>query len=305
MPASQAARRDPSLPPRFAAPTVVVAAPSVGEGVRARVEKGGAVRALGFAFAASVVHRLRRGECALLAINLSLIVWHGDALDAHGLAQALVSVLAILVMYAFNDLHDAPLDWHNPKKDRAVIRAWMDHRRAGVIATFGLKLVTLAFAWATLGAGPTLAAAAVMTVNVVYSTRLKGVPVGDILAVFVWGSLYAAIVDASVPIVFLVGVMTGICHLFQALDDRAPDAASGITTTAVRSATLSRNVLVVLTAVLFGSLHGFFGLAAACTACVPLALYFAVADAGVGWLLTKAYFAVVWLALFGTTRAAG
>lgn len=305
MPASQAARRDSSLPPRFVTPTVVVSAPSVGEGVRLRNADGGALRALGFAVAASVVHRLRRGECALLAINLSLIAWHGDALAAHGVAQALVSLLAILVMYAFNDLHDAPVDWQNPKKDRAVVRAWMEHRGAGVVATFALKLATLALAWASLGTGPTLAVAAVMTVNVLYSTLLKGVPVADIAAVWVWGALYAAIVDASVPIAFLVGVMTGICHLFQALDDRVPDAASGITTTAVRSAALSQNVLIVLTVVLFGALHGFFGLAVACTACVPLALHFAIADAGVGWLLTKAYFAVVWLALLGTNRAAG
>jgi hypothetical protein len=64
-------------------------------------------------------------------------------------------------------------------------------------------------------------------------------------------------------------------------------------------------VLVVLTLVLFASLHGLLGLPAACSAVVPLAVYFAIADAGKGWLLTKGYFAIVWLALLGSTRAVG
>lgn len=305
MPASQAARQDSSLPPRFATPTVLVSGPSVAERPRAYADRESAFRALGWAVAASTVHRIRRGEGALLAINLSLIAWHGEVLALRGVWQAAVSLLAILVMYAFNDLYDAPVDWNNPKKDRALIRTWVEHRRAGVTATFLLKLLTLAVAWANLGAGPTFAAAAVMTVNLVYSTRLKGVPVADIVAVWVWGSLYAAIVEPSFAVVFLVGVMTGICHLFQALDDRAPDAANGIATTAVRSATLSRDVLIALTVVLSGSLYGLLGIAAACTAVVPLAIYFAIADAGIGWLVTKAYFALVWLVLLGTTRAAG
>ncbi|MCC6764610.1 MAG: UbiA family prenyltransferase [Deltaproteobacteria bacterium] len=286
-------------------PTVVASGLSVAPHPRARAERDGALRALTWAVAASTLHRVRRGEGALLAINLSLITWHGDAAAMRGVWQALVSVLAILVMYAFNDLYDAPVDWNNPKKDRALIRAWIEHRRAGVVATLCLKLVTLAIASATLGAGPTVAAAAVMAVNLVYSTRLKGVPVADIVAVWAWGSLYAAIVDPSFAVVFLVGVMTGICHLFQTLDDRAPDAANGIATTAVRSPTLSRSVLAALVLVLFGSLHGLLGVAAACTAVAPLVISAAVADAGAGWLLTKAYFAVVWLAFLGTTRAAG
>ncbi len=305
MPAFQAALRgDPAVPSRRAVPTAVRGA-AVAERARLRSARAGAVRTLTWAVAASTLHRVRRGEGALLAINLSLIAWRGDAATVHGLWQALVSTLAILVMYAFNDLHDAPVDWDNPKKDRVLTRAWIAHRRAGVRATFWLELVTLAIAYATLGAAPTAAAAAVMTVNVVYSTLLKGVPVADILAVWAWGSLYAAIVHPAFALVFLVGVMTGVCHLFQALDDRGPDAANGIATTAVRSPALSRNVLVVLVLVLSGALHGLLGVAAACTAVVPLVIYGAVGDAGAGWLLTKAYFAVVWLALLGSTGAAG
>jgi 4-hydroxybenzoate polyprenyltransferase len=297
MPASGAAKRESSLPPPFATTTTLV--PPL------TASATSVTAALGWAVASSTLHRIRRGEGALLAINLSLIAYHGTTFTVRGGMEALVSVLAILVMYAFNDLYDAPADWNNPKKDRALILTWIEYRYAGVLATFVLKLVTLAIAYVALGPGPATALAAVLVVNVVYSTMLKGVPIADVLAVWVWGSLYAGIVDPSFTVVFLVGLMTGVCHLFQALDDRTPDAANGIQTTAVRSAALSRNVLIALSLLLVGVLQASLGAAAAVTAFVPLAIFFVVRDAGLGWLLTKAYFAVIWLWFLGSTGAAG
>ena len=40
--------------------------------------------------------------------------------------------------------------------------------------------------------------------------------------------------ENPMPLV-LIGLMTAVCHLYQALDDRTADAANAITTTAVRS----------------------------------------------------------------------
>jgi len=296
MPASGALRQDSYAPP--SAVTVIPVATQRGSGV---------LGDLVWAVLASTGHRIRRGEGALLAINLSLVLCElrrdGDLTRA--VLLALVSTVGILVMYAFNDLYDAPDDWNNPKKDHRLIATWLAHRRAGVVATSVLKLATLALACIALGPRPAAMAAAVMVVNVVYSTLLKGVPVADVLAVWVWGAFYAAIVDPSPALVFLVGLMTGICHLFQALGDRAPDAANGIETTAVRSAVLSRNVLIALTVVLAATLAGPLGVVGAASALVPLVVFFVVRDASVGWLLTKGYFAVVWLAVLGYGGAAG
>jgi len=264
----------------------------------------GALGALAWAVLASTVHRLRRGEGALLAVNLSLIVHRGGSLS-RAVAQAVVSGLAILVMYAFNDLYDAPTDWNNPKKDRALIAAYLEHRRQGVVAAALLKLLTLGVAYATLGAAATVAVGGVMIVNVVYSMVLKGVPVVDLAWVWLWGTLYAAIVGASTSLLVLVGLMTAICHLFQALGDRGPDAANGIRTTAVRSAVLSRNVLVVLSLLLFANLQPLIGAALALTAFTPLAIFLLLDDADTGWLLTKAYFGVLWLCLLGVAGAMG
>jgi hypothetical protein len=103
----------------------------------------------------------------------------------------------------------------------------------------------------------------------------------------------------------LVGLMTAVCHLYQTLDDRVPDAANGIITTAVRSAVLSRDVLIALSLLLFVALRPLVGNAWALTAFTPLAIFFACDSPRVGWLLTKAYFGVMWLSVLEITRAAG
>ena len=88
-------------------------------------------------------------------------------------------------------------------------------------------------------------------------------------------------------------------------DDRVPDAANGIRTTAVRSPILAGNVLIVLSLLVFLTLRAPLGAAGALTAFTPLALFFAVRNPGTAWLLTKAYFGVVWLYLLGLPGAAG
>jgi 4-hydroxybenzoate polyprenyltransferase len=289
MPGSQAAERYVPAPP--AADAAPVAVP------RARVA------ALSRAFLASTLHRVRGGEGALLAINLSLVAYAAES-PARALAQTLVSVLAIGLMYAFNDAWDAPSDVRNPKKDATVVATYVEQRHAGIVILL-LKLATVALALALLGPVAATAVAAVMVVNLVYSIWFKGVPVLDVAWCGLWGALYAAIVTTSGAVLVLVGLMTAVCHLFQALDDRGPDAANGIVTTAVRSAALSRNVLVVLSALLFAALQAHVGTAFAATAFTPLALFLTARSPRMAWLLTKAYFAVMWLSVLGVTGAAG
>ena len=260
--------------------------------------------ALLWAGVASTLHRVRRGEGALPAVNFSLIAYLGSD-QPNALASAVISILAIGLMYAFNDLYDAPTDSNNPKKDRALIATYLEHRLASALAIVAGKLLTLAFAFATLDPRAVVALAGTMAVNVVYSMALKGVPIVDVAWCGLWGALYASIVSATPALWVLVGFMTAICHLYQALDDRAADAANAITTTAVRSRTLSTAVLAALSVLLFEALRTPFGDAWAASAFAPLAIYFVCGNARTGWLLTKAYFAVMWLSVLGLTRATG
>jgi 4-hydroxybenzoate polyprenyltransferase len=282
-------------PQSLAAPPAVLGAPTV---------LAGTVAAIAWAGAASTLHRLRRGEGALLAINLSLVAYLGTG-HPDGLASALVSVLAIGLMYAFNDLYDAPTDANNPKKDRSLIATYLEHRGTSALAIIGLTAGSIAFAGAMLGPRASIAVAGAMVANVVYSMALKGVPVIDVVWCGLWGALYAAIVTASPFVLVLVALMTAVCHLYQALDDRVADAANAIVTTAVRSRTLARNVLVVLCACLFVTLRAPLGGAWGLTAFAPLGLFWACRDPRAGWLLTKLYFGIVWLYVLEMSRAAG
>jgi 4-hydroxybenzoate polyprenyltransferase len=264
----------------------------------------GTLAAIAWAGAASTLYRIRRGEGALLAINFSLVAYLGTG-HQDGFASALVSVLAIGVMYAFNDLYDAPTDANNPKKDRALIATYLEHRRTCALAILAITVGSIAFAGAMLGARACLAVTAAMIANVVYSMALKGMSVVDVAWCGLWGALYATIVTSSPWLLVLVALMTAVCHLYQALDDRAADAANAIVTTAVRSVTLSRDVLVVLCALLFVVLRVPLGSVWALTAFVPLGLFWACRDPRAGWLLTKLYFGIVWLYVLGLARAAG
>jgi 4-hydroxybenzoate polyprenyltransferase len=257
-----------------------------------------------WAAVASTARRVRRGEGALLVVNLSIVAWLG-APGARGLAAGLVSVLALGLMYALNDLCDAPDDLHNPKKDRALVEAYLAHRRLGLRALVVGKLLTVAFAFAALGPRVGFAVSGVMVVNAVYSTVLKGVPVLDVVWCGLWGALYAALVTTSPRLIGFVGLMTAICHLYQTLDDRVSDAANGITTTAVRSSVLSGALLAFLSALVVVALRGSFGSAWALTGAAPLVFYAVAGTPFAGWILTKIYFGVVWLALLELARAAG
>lgn len=261
-----------------------------------------AARDLLWAVTASTAHRVRRGEGALLAINLSLVATQATD-GSRALGAAVVSLFSIAAMYALNDLWDAPTDANNPKKDRALIAVYLARRGPALWAIVGLTTLTLLLAATLLGPAATFAVAATMLVNLVYSAALKGVPVLDVAWCGVWGASYAAITGAPPVLLLVVGLMTAVCHLYQALDDRDADAANAITTTAVRSAALSWALLAVLSACLAAALRAPLGAAVASTAFAPLAVHALVPSARVGWLVTKAYFGVVWLCLLGLAHA--
>jgi len=259
--------------------------------------------AVTWALAASTVNRIRRGEGALLAVNASLIV-HAGLPPALAIASMLISLATIGAMYALNDLYDAPLDANNPKKDRRLVSIYVTHRRASSVALVVAKGATIVLSFAWLGPTPTAAVAGAMLVNLVYSTVLKGVPVIDVAWCGVWGAVYAAIVTTSPLLLVVVALMTAVCHLYQALGDRVSDAANAITTTAVRSVSLSRNVFAVLSLLTYAALRNPLGDAWAATAFVPLGIFFVVPTAHAGWVLTKAYFGVIWLVLLQAVHAA-
>ena len=257
---------------------------------------------IAWAMAASTFHRFWLGEGVLIAINVSILLYRGVG-PAELIAGTIVSVLTLGVMYAFNDAYDAVADQHNPKKDQRQVSAYIDYRATSYRILFAAKVVTVVLAWLLLGPISAAATATVLAVNFIYSTALKGVPIVDVAWCGIWGAAFAAIVLAPRDLMILAGLMTAVCHLYQALGDRAADAENRITTTAVFSSSASAAVLFVLSAMIGLMLRAPLGDLLAVTALIPFALFFLLRNPHVAWILTKVYYGVVWLAVLGQTRA--
>src|SRR5262245_160008 len=261
------------------------------------VESGDAAslpRGLLWALVAPTSHRLRMGEGALLAINLSLLVYQPAPMSAR-IMGAVVSVLTIGLMYAFNDLHDAEADRHNPKKDQRLVSLYLEHRRLCYGLVFVLKAVTVALAAVTSDGTTAASVVAVFLVNIFYSTVVKGVPVIDVVPAGICGGMYVAIVCVDRRLIVFAPLMTAVCHLYQALDDKDADTQSRIRTTAVASQRLSVIVFGVLSALIFVTMQPLLGAQLALTAIVPVVLALTVRNPRTGWLLTKLYYGVIWL----------
>jgi len=263
---------------------------------------GSPIALIAWAMAASTYHRFWLGEGVLIAINVSILFYRAVGV-ADLIAGTVVSVLALGVMYAFNDAYDAVADRHNPKKNQRQVSVYIDYRRTSYRLIFGAKIVTVALAWALIGPASALATVAVMVVNFIYSTALKGVPIIDVAWCCVWGAAFAAVVLAPLDLMIMVGLMTAVCHLYQALGDRTADAQNQIRTTAVFSSSASAIVLFVFSALIGVLLRGPLGDMMALSAMIPFALFFLLRNTHLAWILTKLYYGVVWLSVLGQGHA--
>jgi 4-hydroxybenzoate polyprenyltransferase len=269
---------------------------------KARAPTTTPIALIAWAMAASTYHRIWLGEGVMIAINLSILLYRGVG-PGELIAGTIVSVLTLGVMYAFNDAYDAVADRHNPKKDQRQVSVYIDYRHTSYRILFAAKILTVVLAWMLLGPAAATATVTVLAANFIYSTALKGVPIVDVAWCGVWGAAFAAVVLAPADLMILAGLMTAVCHLFQALGDRSADAMNRITTTAVFSSSASAAVLFVLSAMIGVLLQGPLGSFVALSALIPFALFFLVRNAHVAWILTKLYFGVIWISVLVQARA--
>jgi 4-hydroxybenzoate polyprenyltransferase len=247
---------------------------------------------------APTLSRFRRAEGGLLAINASLILVHGAPPWRMAL-ELLVSAVVLALAYAYNDVHDCAVDVDNPKKDRRLMLFLCAHRAPILRALWLISAAAVAAAYALLGGASAAAVAAALLINAVYSHFLKRVAVIDVLWIGLGGGVY--VLTPGIPVdprvALLVFVMTGASHVFQTLGDQIVDRQNRIRTTAVLSPRLARVLLVAFCAAGVWVVEPAFGFGVALTAFIPFAAHLLIADAERAWLVSKAYFAVLWLAL--------
>ena len=245
--------------------------------------------------------RVRRGEGALLVINAA-IIWFLDLGALTGAVQLALSFVVLAVLYAVNDLRDAEDDRTNPKKNPRLVATFLQEREDFAVFIGAVQVGLLLRAYALLGLQAAAVLLSLFAVNLLYSVRLKGVPFADVVLVGLWGSLYSALPGPPWRICALVGLMTGVCHVFQILGDRHVDAANRVRTTAVLSTRTTTAVLAGICGALFAALVPELGPGWALTAFMPLALHLAPASSGTAWMLSRVYFGLAILAVLGGVR---
>ena len=253
---------------------------------------------------APLLNRLRRGEGALLAVNLSIAL--SARPDARRLlAHVLVSTVVLALLYLLNDLQDCRADLSDAGKDRAFARFCLQHRDRLVRLLALEQAGVIVLALALLGGRSAVAVAAAFLVNLAYSAVFKGRPAVDVLWVALWGACYAMVPGVELPplVLALVGVMTSICHVFQITRDRSVDHANRVRTSAVAVPWLPTVQLAIGCLAMGIILVSVLGPAAAASAAVPLVLRFLVRSNQAAWLLSKAYYGAIWLLVLRAIHA--
>lgn len=242
--------------------------------------------------------RFLLGEGALLAVNAALLWFRRDQLESP-VTHLVLSVLSLMLLYAFNDHHDAASDRRNPKKNQVLVSEYLRWGESYLWFLLASKALIVTLAYLTIGPTVALVTAALMVVNAAYSLVIKGIPFFDIAVVGLWGALFAGLASAPLYLCAFVGVMTAIMHIYQISVDLEVDRSNEIRTTAVfGSGTTTSMLALTLVALYFVTLPRFGPLWSA-TAFLPLLFRLAIPRPTWGWAMSRGYCAVALLALLG------
>jgi len=240
--------------------------------------------------------RLRRGEGGLLAINAAAVAFTQPPILV-GASLIAISALLLAAVYGINDWHDAEDDRTNPKKNQKLVEALVEFRGPffGWLCAIQVSLVVLALA--AIGPAAAVAVAVMVAINFTYSWWLKGVPVADLVIVFAWGASYVAIVTPPWSLCIVVGLMTGIMHVFQAYEDRDVDIANNVATTVAGWARARSGAVALLCAGLYLALLGSLGPLLAVSAFLPVLLQRLFVDNAKAWMASRVYCGITVIAV--------
>ena len=181
---------------------------------------------------------------------------------------AYFTVPANVYLYGVNDIFDADIDEHNPKKEEQEVRYQGDGVTAAVIVATGL----LAFAFVPVLSLPAIGVlVAFLALATQYSApplRFKTTPFLDSVSNGLYilpGVLAFTAIDGSLPPLAAVAggwLWTMGMHTFSAIPDIEPDRAAGIRTTATvlgeKRTYVYCGLCWLLAAVAFGFVHLIF-----------------------------------------------
>ena len=247
-----------------------------------------------------LVERVKKGEGGLILFNVLLSVFFYRNLSMVVL-QSLLAILSMSMLYGFNDYVDRNADLVNPKKNPTLTKRIGQHHLYFILLNLLISFGCIALAIRLVDYKKGLLVAALLVVNMVYSLRVKSLPIADLIIVGIWGSLFVSIVaDVPYPLIGVVGLMTSIAHLFQAITDREVDAQNQVDT----SATKFKNPIFLLlgfSALLSYSIYLLLGVLAGASAFIPALSFLWIKNVHTTWNVSRVYFGTTWLLILYVT----
>ncbi|MBS1619269.1 MAG: UbiA family prenyltransferase [Bacteroidetes bacterium] len=249
--------------------------------------------------------RLRLGEGGLIIFNLAHSI-ASRAPVAAILIETLVSFLVLCVLYGYNDYVDAEKDLLNPKKDKDFIEMILSHRVLFKWLIILVNIATIAAAWVWLRWQTALCIVLLYVINLLYSLRVKSIPLADIVIVSLWGGLYVCISGVfHWQVALAAGLMVGIAHFFQIVTDHDTDSQNSVQTSAVAMRGWEASLLFILCAILtfviyLNQLSPLF----AVLGVLPFVFFISGRRVTFSWYASRVVFFVLWLGILSSMYAA-
>jgi 4-hydroxybenzoate polyprenyltransferase len=242
-------------------------------------------------------NRLKLGEGGLVVFNIlhSLVTQKNIQTKV---AEALISLFVMSVLYGYNDYVDCEKDRLNPKKDQIFLTLICDNKRTFIFLIIFIQFLTLFCSWYFLGKLTALLLGILFFTNFLYSQKAKAIPAFDIAIVSLWGGLYVCLVgNFHWYIVLAAGLMTGIAHFFQVITDRSSDARNSINTSAVALQGFEAIILFLqcflLGVVVYTAGNSWYALF--CT--IPFFAYWFSRRVTFSWYVARVVFLILWITL--------
>jgi 4-hydroxybenzoate polyprenyltransferase len=242
-------------------------------------------------------NRVKLGEGGLVVFNLFHSVYSHHEL-ASVIFELTLSFFVMCLLYGFNDYTDRHYDIQNSKKDKNFTLLIIQNEKLFIRLNLLLTWITLLVWFFFVGHFSALLLLVVYLVNIMYSIKLKSIPILDIIAVCLWGGLYVMIIGKpNWALGFIAGTMTGIAHLFQTLTDKPFDKKVRINTTVVTMPGSEWIFISVLCAMLGIQLFFTLGIWWALSGVVPVLVYAISRRVTFSWYVSRAYFFICWITL--------
>lgn len=242
--------------------------------------------------------RIKLGEGGIALFNVTQ-TWFAT----HNIVQTtivlIVSILVLCALYGFNDYLDRKADMLNPKKDQKFVLLINQNSHAFLFINIILKAVLLMAVYLLWGYWQMVFLFLLFVVNMLYSIKVKSIPIADILIVCVWGAAITLFVPSiDIKLSIAAGIMTGIAHIYQMRTDKDIDVQNNVTTSIARFpqwAFIQQLILCLILSATFFYFNCQPLLVA--SAIAPFLLFVFMKKNEHAWFFSRVYFAVAWIIL--------